>query len=60
MSISCSSESIGPVLILRVSGRLDAHGATEIAPGLTGVPSNRVVVVDLAGVPYLSLSLIHI
>jgi len=60
MSISCSSESIGPVLILRVSGRLDAHGATEIAPGLTGVPSNRVVVVDLAGVPYLSSAGIRI
>lgn len=60
MSISCLREPVGPALVFHVSGRLDAHGAGELAPMLAPIAANQAVVVDLAGVPYLSSAGIRI
>jgi anti-anti-sigma factor len=52
--ISLSSETAGDVVLVRLSGRLDAHGAAEVEPSLPAARSGLEVVFDLGGVDYLS------
>jgi anti-anti-sigma factor len=49
-----SSERVGSVSLLRLQGRLDAHGADLAEPAFQAIDYKSAVVVDLGGVPYLS------
>jgi anti-anti-sigma factor len=52
--ISLFSETIAGVVQLRLTGRLDAHGAAEISSALPEARPGIVVLADLRGVDYLS------
>ncbi|HRJ73411.1 MAG TPA: STAS domain-containing protein, partial [Terrimicrobiaceae bacterium] len=54
MAITLTSESRGATILLRMTGRLDAHGAAEIEPALRQLDPRGTAVLDLSGVDYLS------
>lgn len=54
VAIFLTSENVGSVMQLRLSGRLDAHGAAEIQASLPRIKPGGTVLFDLAGVDYLS------
>lgn len=54
MPASLASELVGSVPVVRLSGRLDAHAASGVEPGLLAHGSRSAVVLDLARVDYLS------
>ena len=54
MAISLTSETLGKVTLLRMKGRLDAHGAMQAEPSLQHIPASATVVLDMSEVDYLS------
>lgn len=54
VAVSLSLEKLEIATIVRLSGRLDAHGAAEIGPAVAQLGSRGSVVVDAAEVSYLS------
>ncbi len=54
VAITLTSETRGSTILLRMSGRLDAHGAAEIEPALQELDPRGTAVLDLSGVDYLS------
>lgn len=52
--ISLTSETCRGVSVITLAGRLDAHGATEVEPTLPPEKSGETVILDMAGVTYLS------
>jgi len=49
-----STEQVGSVSLLRLDGRLDAHGADLAEPAFQAIDHKSAVVIDLEKVPYLS------
>jgi len=47
-------ETMGRAFLIRLAGRLDAHGSAQVEPVLFGLNSRSTVILDLAGVDYLS------
>ncbi len=54
VAISLTSETLGKITLIRMSGRLDAHGSMQAEPLLQPIPASATVVLDLSGVDYLS------
>lgn len=54
MPISHTSETSRGVSVITLAGRLDAHGAAEVEPVLLREKSGGTVILDLAGIDYLS------
>ena len=54
MPVVVSSEKIGTTTLLRLSGRLDAHGASEITPVIAPLDVRGTVVLEVADVSYIS------
>lgn len=54
VAISLTSETLGKTTLVRMSGRLDAHGSIQAEPVLHVIPASANVVLDMAGVDYLS------
>ena len=52
--LAISTEKVGSVSLLRLVGRLDAHGADLAEPAFQAIDHKSAVVIDLGGVPYLS------
>lgn len=52
--ITLNSETSRGVSVIKLEGRLDAHGANEVDPALPVGRAGETVVLDLAGVNYLS------
>ncbi len=53
-AISLTSETLGKITLIRMGGRLDAHGSMQAEPLLQPIPASATVVLDLSGVDYLS------
>lgn len=53
-SVKISTETQGSLLLVRVAGRLDAHGAAEAAPILEEIDARARLLLEMSGVTYLS------
>ncbi len=60
MPISLSIEKLEKAIVVRLAGRLDAHGASEIEPELAAIVARSAVVMDVTEVSYISSAGIRI
>lgn len=60
MPISLFIEKLEKATVVRLAGRLDAHGASEIEPDLAPIAARSAVVMDVTGVTYISSAGIRI
>ncbi len=58
--VTLSIEKLNQASLLRLAGRLDAHGAVELEPGLVSIAARSDVVMDVSGVTYISSAGIRI
>lgn len=54
VAISLHIEKLGKATVVRLAGRLDAHGASEVEPDLAPIAARSAVVMDVTGVTYIS------
>jgi len=52
--VTPSIEKLKNAAVVRLTGRLDAHGSAEVEPGLAVIEARSAVVMDLSGVSYIS------